>query len=111
MKVKHVNIALGAVDSGLIPSRVKPMTLKLIFTASLLDLLTFSIKRAVWRIGCLIFHQKLYFTLTLGLTCSFWEKITFVKNFLKNINRWGVLRSDFMNRCENKHFCLQFLYF
>ena len=27
----------GAVDSGLIPSRVKPMTLKLIFTASLLD--------------------------------------------------------------------------
>ena len=26
-----------AVDSGLIPSRVKPMTLKLIFTASLLD--------------------------------------------------------------------------
>ena len=27
----------GAVDSGLIPSRVKPMTLKLEFTASLLD--------------------------------------------------------------------------
>ena len=26
-----------AVDSGLIPSRVKPMTLKLVFTASLLD--------------------------------------------------------------------------
>ena len=25
------------VDSGLIPSRVKPMTLKLVFTASLLD--------------------------------------------------------------------------
>ena len=29
--------ALGAVDSGLIPSRVKPMTLKLVFTAFLLD--------------------------------------------------------------------------
>ena len=27
----------GAVESGLIPSRVKPMTLKLVFTASLLD--------------------------------------------------------------------------
>ena len=27
----------GAVDSGLISSRVKPMTLKLVFTASLLD--------------------------------------------------------------------------
>ena len=27
----------GAVDSVLIPSRVKPMTLKLVFTASLLD--------------------------------------------------------------------------
>ena len=27
----------GAVDSGLIPSRVKPMTLQLVFTASLLD--------------------------------------------------------------------------
>ena len=26
-----------ALDSGLIPSRVKPMTLKLVFTASLLD--------------------------------------------------------------------------
>ena len=29
--------ASGAGDSGLIPSRVKPMTLKLVFTASLLD--------------------------------------------------------------------------
>ena len=29
--------ALEAVDMGLIPSRVKPMTLKLIFTASPLD--------------------------------------------------------------------------
>ena len=29
--------ALGAVDSGLIPSRVKPMTLQLVFTVSLLD--------------------------------------------------------------------------
>ena len=29
--------ASGAVDLGLIPSRVKPMTLKLVFTASLLD--------------------------------------------------------------------------
>ena len=29
--------ASGVVDSGLIPSRVKPMTLKLVFTASLLD--------------------------------------------------------------------------
>ena len=28
---------VGAVDSGLIPSRVKPMTLKVVFTASLLD--------------------------------------------------------------------------
>ena len=28
---------LGAVDLGLIPSRVKPMTLKLVFTAFLLD--------------------------------------------------------------------------
>ena len=27
----------GSVDSGLIPIRVKPMTLKLVFTASLLD--------------------------------------------------------------------------
>ena len=27
----------GAVNSGLIPSRVKPMTLQLVFTASLLD--------------------------------------------------------------------------
>ena len=29
--------ASGAVDLGLIPSRVKPMTLQLVFTASLLD--------------------------------------------------------------------------
>ena len=29
--------ASGAVDLGLISSRVKPMTLKLVFTASLLD--------------------------------------------------------------------------
>ena len=29
--------ASEAVDSGSIPSRVKPMTLKLVFTASLLD--------------------------------------------------------------------------
>ena len=29
--------ALGAVDSGLIRSRVKPMTLKFVFTAFLLD--------------------------------------------------------------------------
>ena len=29
--------ASGAVDSGLTPSRVKPMTLKLVFTTSLLD--------------------------------------------------------------------------
>ena len=29
--------ASGIVDLGLIPSRVKPMTLKLVFTASLLD--------------------------------------------------------------------------
>ena len=29
--------AYRAVDSGLIPSRVKPMTFKLVFTASLLD--------------------------------------------------------------------------
>ena len=29
--------ALGAVELGLIPNRVKPMTLKLVFTASLLD--------------------------------------------------------------------------
>ena len=29
--------AFGVVDSGLILSRVKPMTVKLVFTASLLD--------------------------------------------------------------------------
>ena len=29
--------ASGAVDSGLIPSRLKPMTLKLVFTAFFLD--------------------------------------------------------------------------
>ena len=29
--------ASGTVDSGFIPSRVKPMTLKLVFTASLRD--------------------------------------------------------------------------
>ena len=29
--------AFGAVDAGLIPSWVKPMTIKLVFTASLLD--------------------------------------------------------------------------
>ena len=29
--------ASGAVDLGLIPSQVKPITLKLVFTASLLD--------------------------------------------------------------------------
>ena len=29
--------ALGAIDSGLIPSRVEPMTFQLVFTASLLD--------------------------------------------------------------------------
>ena len=33
----RVVTASGAVDPGLIPSRVKPITLKLIFTASLLD--------------------------------------------------------------------------
>ena len=31
--------AFGDVDSGLIPSRVKPMTIKLVFTASLFDVL------------------------------------------------------------------------
>ena len=35
----------GAVDLGLIPSLVKPMTVKLVFTASLLDAI--SIKRTV----------------------------------------------------------------
>ena len=35
--VKAVRSASGAVDSGLIPNRVKPMTLNLVFTASLLD--------------------------------------------------------------------------
>ena len=30
-------LTAGAVDSGLIPIRVKPMTLKLVFIASLLD--------------------------------------------------------------------------
>ena len=29
--------AFRVVDSGLIPSRIKPMTLKLVFTASLVD--------------------------------------------------------------------------
>ena len=38
--------ASEAVDSCLIPSRVKPMTLKLVFTASRL---TLSIKRTAWR--------------------------------------------------------------
>ena len=38
--------ASGTVDLGLIPSRVKPMTLKLVFTALGL---TLSIKRTVWR--------------------------------------------------------------
>ena len=38
--------ASGAIHSGLIPIRVNPMTLKLVFTASLLD---FSIKGTVWR--------------------------------------------------------------
>ena len=36
--------ASGAVDLGSIPSRVKPMTLKLVFTASMLDA-----QRAVWK--------------------------------------------------------------
>ena len=38
--------ASRAVDLGLIPSRVKPMTLKLVFTASCL---TLSNKGTVWR--------------------------------------------------------------
>ena len=38
--------ASGAVDSGLIPSRVKPMTLKLVFTSSLLDA---QHESTVWR--------------------------------------------------------------
>ena len=38
--------ASGAVDSGLIPSRVKPMTLKLACTTLCL---TFGIKETVWR--------------------------------------------------------------
>ena len=38
--------APGGVDLGVIPSRVKPMTLKLVFTASLLDL---SINGTEWR--------------------------------------------------------------
>ena len=38
--------ASGAVDLGLIPCRVKPMTLKLIFTASLLDAPHYG---TVWR--------------------------------------------------------------
>ena len=33
----YVASVSGAVDSGLIPSRVKPMTLKLVFAASILD--------------------------------------------------------------------------
>ena len=40
--------ACGAVESGLIPSRVKPITLKSVFTASLLDV-QFSIEGAVRR--------------------------------------------------------------
>ena len=34
---KTERFAFGAVDSGLILSRVKPMTIKLVFTVSLLD--------------------------------------------------------------------------
>ena len=60
-KMKHPNVpafdssddpavgasASGAVDASLIPSRVKPMALKLVFTASLLILTL--IKGIVWR--------------------------------------------------------------
>ena len=35
----------------------------------------------VGKVGCLFFHQKFYFTLTLCLKCSFWGKITSVKIF------------------------------
>ena len=61
--------ANGAVDSGVIPSRVKPMTLKLLFAASLLDvqhyrdsvknkpasLLVLPLGRALWSIDFFIF--------------------------------------------------------
>ena len=39
--------ACGGVDSGLIPSRVKPMALKFAFTASLLDY--HSINGTMWK--------------------------------------------------------------
>ena len=45
----------GAVDLSLISSQVKPKTSKmafLVFTASLLDLLTLSIKGTVWEQAC-----------------------------------------------------------
>ena len=41
-----VRASSEAIDLGLIPSRVKPLTLKLVFTASYL---TFGIKETVWR--------------------------------------------------------------
>ena len=37
--VMHCDVPSKDTDSGLIPSRVKPMTLKLVFTAFLLDAL------------------------------------------------------------------------
>ena len=43
--------ASGAVDLGLIPSLVKPMTLKLVFTASLLDAQhRRTVKRMSWQV-------------------------------------------------------------
>ena len=62
-----------AVDTGLIPSRVKSMTLKLIFTASLLML---SIKGTVWRTS-----RQVY------LLCR-WEKLLMGFPHLGVVDRW-----------------------
>ena len=56
--------ASGAVDSGLIPSRVKPMTLNLVVTASLLDAqqnrtVYFSTPQAIdFKIYCLVINLR-----------------------------------------------------
>ena len=67
--------ASGAVDSGLIPSRIKPMTLKLVFTASLLDA-----HRTVWRTS-----RQVY------LSCRWERHLTGFPHSIGRIDRFLVI--------------------
>ena len=68
--------ASRAIDLGLIPSRLKPMTLKSVFTASLLDAVALNFIGSVWRT-----NRQVY------LLCR-WERHLAEFPHLRMVDRW-----------------------